>query len=98
MNIAATVKEEYRHQLPGITHIDGTSRVQALSAEAEPFVHKLLMTLKQKSGFPIVVNTSFNVNGEPIVESPFDAIATFLKTQIDTLVIENYMIDKDEIA
>lgn len=98
MNIAAAVKEEYRHQLPGITHIDGTSRVQAVSAETEPFVHKMLMTLKEKSGFPIVVNTSFNVNGEPIVESPFDAIATFLKTQIDTLVIGNYIIDKDEIV
>lgn len=98
MNIASTVKEKYRHQLPGITHIDGTSRVQAVSKETEPFVHKLLMALKQKSGFPVVVNTSFNVNGEPIVESPFDAIETFLKTKIDTLVIENYIIDKDEVV
>lgn len=97
MNITATVKEEYRHQLPGITHVDGTSRVQAVSMESEPFVHKLLVTLKQKSGFPIVVNTSFNDNGDPIVESPFDAIDTFLKTKIDTLVIGNYIIDKSEI-
>ena len=94
MNIAATVKEEYKNQLPGITHIDGTSRVQAVSAESEPFVHKILLAVKQKIGFPIVINTSFNVNGDPIVESPFDAIETFLKTEIDTLVIENYIIDK----
>lgn len=94
MNIATTVKEEYKYQLPGITHIDGTARIQAISIESEPFMHKILMAVKQKIGFPIVVNTSFNVNGEPIVESPFDAVETFLKTQIDTLVIENYLVDK----
>ena len=98
MNIAATVKEEYKNQLPGITHIDGTSRVQAVSVESEPFVHKILLAVKQKIGVPIVVNTSFNVDGEPIVETPFDAIETFLKTQIDTLVIENYIIDKEAIS
>lgn len=94
MNIATTVKEEYKYQLPGITHVDGTARVQAISIESEPFIHKILMAVKQKIGFPIVVNTSFNVNGDPIVESPFDAIETFLRTQIDTLVIENYLVDK----
>lgn len=94
MNIAATVKEYYKNQLPGITHIDGTARVQAISIESEPFMHKILMAVKQKIGIPIVVNTSFNVNGEPIVEAPFDAIETFLKTQIDTLVIGNYIVDK----
>lgn len=98
MNIAATVKEEYKNHLPGITHIDGTSRVQAVSVESEPFVHKILLAVKQKIGVPIVVNTSFNVDGEPIVETPFDAIETFLKTQIDTLVIENYIIDKEAIS
>ena len=95
MNLATTVKEEYRDQLPGITHIDGTARVQAISVDSEPFIYKILMAVKRKIGFPIVVNTSFNVNGEPIVESPCDAIETFFKTQIDTLVIENYIIDKD---
>lgn len=94
MNIAAMVKEKYKNQLPGITHVDGTARIQAISIETEPFIHKILIAVKQKIGFPIVVNTSFNVNGEPIVESPFDAIETFLKTQIDTLVIENYLVDK----
>lgn len=94
MNMATLVREEYKCKLPGITHIDGTARVQAISIESEPFMHKTLVAIKQKIGFPIVVNTSFNVNGEPIVESPFDAIETFLKTQIDTLIIENYLIDK----
>lgn len=94
MNVATSVREEYRCQLPGITHVDGTARIQAISIEAEPFMHKILMAVKRKIGFPIIINTSFNVNGEPIVESPFDAIETFLKTQIDVLVIGNYLVDK----
>lgn len=97
MNVATTVKEEYRYQLPGITHVDGTARVQAISIESEPFIHKILMAVKQKIGFPIVVNTSFNVNGEPIVETPFDAIETFLKTEIDVLIIGNFLVDKSRI-
>lgn len=97
MNVATTVKEEYRYQLPGITHVDGTARVQAISKESEPFIHKILMAVKQKIGFPIVVNTSFNVNGEPIVETPFDAIETFLKTEIDVLIIGNFLVDKSKI-
>lgn len=97
MNVATTVKEEYRYQLSGITHVDGTARVQAISIESEPFIHKILMAVKQKIGFPIVVNTSFNVNGEPIVETPFDAIETFLKTEIDVLIIGNFLVDKSRI-
>lgn len=98
MNIATLVKEEYRNYLPGITHVDNTARVQAISFETEPFVYKMLLAIEKKIGFPIVLNTSFNVDGEPIVESPFDAIETFLKTQIDTLVISNYIIDKGAIT
>lgn len=97
MNVAACVREEYRYQLPGITHVDGTARIQAISIESEPFMHKTLMAVKKKIGFPIVVNTSFNVNGEPIVETPFDAIETFLKTQIDILIIGNYLVDKSKL-
>ena len=94
MNIATTVKDTF--QLPGITHIDGTARVQSISVDSEPFVHKILIEIEKKIGVPIMVNTSFNVDGEPIVESPIDAIETFLKTQIDTLVIGNCIVDKME--
>lgn len=92
MNIATTVNSTFH--LPGITHIDGTARVQSISVDSEPFVHKILIEVEKKIGVPIIVNTSFNVNGEPIVESPIDAIETFLKTQIDTLVIGNCIVDK----
>jgi len=94
MLMATMVKEEYRNHLPAITHVDNTARVQAVSAQSEPFVHKMLLAVKRHIGFPMVLNTSFNVNSEPIVESPLDAVQTFLKTNIDTLVISNFLIDK----
>ena len=95
MLLATTVKREYRKQLSSITHVDNTARIQSVSKDTEPFVHNFLIELKKKIGFPIVLNTSFNVAGEPIVESPSDAINTFLLTDIDVLVIENYVIKKD---
>ena len=94
MLLAADVKEEYRFTLASITHVDNTARVQAVSHQKEPFVHALLTELKKRIGFPIVLNTSFNVAGQPIVESPLDAINTFLSTDIDILAIGNCLIDK----
>ena len=60
MLLATTVKEKYRAKLSAITHIDNTARVQSVSKENEPFIHKLLLELKNRTGFPIVLNTSFN--------------------------------------
>lgn len=94
MLLAADVKEEYRLKLASITHIDNTARVQAVSKDVEPFIHMLLLELKKRIGFPIVLNTSFNIAGQPIVESPLDALNTFLSTDIDILAIENFVIDK----
>ncbi len=94
MLLAADVKEEYRLKLASITHVDNTARVQAVSQNKEPFIHDLLMELKKLIGFPIVLNTSFNVAGQPIVESPLDAVNTFLSTDIDILAIGNYVINK----
>lgn len=94
MLLAADVKEEYRDKLASITHVDNTARVQAVSQATDPFIYSLLIELKKRIGFPVVLNTSFNVAGEPIVESPLDALNTFLSTNIDVLVIGNYMIEK----
>lgn len=95
MLLAATVKEEYRSYLSSITHIDGTARIQSVSKEQEPFIHLLLEEVKKLTGFPVLLNTSFNVAGQPIVESPLDAVNTFLTTNIDILVIGNYIINKE---
>ena len=94
MLLATTVKPEYREKLASITHVDGTARVQSVSKESEPFIHMLLLELKKKLGFPVVLNTSFNVAGQPIVESPDDAIDTFLLNDIDILVIGSYVVTK----
>lgn len=94
MLLATDVKEEYRDKLASITHVDNTARVQAVSQATDPFIYSLLIELKKRIGFPVVLNTSFNVAGEPIVESPLDALNTFLSTNIDVLVIGNYMIEK----
>ncbi len=95
MLLAPIVKDEYRTKLPSVTHVDNTARVQAISKEKDPFLHNLLLEIKKLIGVSVVLNTSFNVAGEPIVETPQDALNTFLKTNIDVLVIENYVIIKD---
>lgn len=94
MLLATTVKEKYIKQLRSITHVDKTARIQSISKENDPFIHNMLLELKKRTGFPIVLNTSFNVAGQPIVERPIDAINTFLLNDIDVLVIENYVITK----
>jgi carbamoyltransferase len=94
MLLAAMVRPEYRAKLPAITHVDGSSRVQSLTRERDSFVYDLLKAFEAETGFPILLNTSFNVDGDPIVESPHDATVTFLGSEIDILVLENYCIDK----
>ena len=94
MLLATTVKEKYRKLLPSITHVDHTARVQSVSSQQEPFLHAMLLQLEKLIGVPVVLNTSFNVAGQPIVETPNDAIQTFLQTEIDVLVIGNYIVTK----
>jgi carbamoyltransferase len=97
MLFASPVKEEYRNKLVAITHVDNTARIQAITKEKEPFIHSLLQEVKKLTGFPIVLNTSFNVARQPIVESPLDAVNTFLITDIDILVISNFVISKENM-
>ncbi len=94
MLIATQLQTQFREFLPAIMHIDGSSRVQSISHQKEPFVHSLLRSFEALTGYPILINTSFNVSGDPIVETPGDAIATYLKSGIDCLVIENFWLSK----
>lgn len=80
--------------LPATTHIDETARVQTVSESDNPKYHKLLKTFKALTGCPAILNTSFNVMGEPIVCTPSDAIATFKKSGLDYLVIGNFIVNK----
>jgi len=93
MLFATRLRPEFQGALPAVVHVDGSSRVQAISRAKDPFIHCLLRAFESKTSYPILVNTSFNLSGEPIVESPADAISTYLRSDIDILVIENFYID-----
>lgn len=91
------VKPEYHERLAGIQNVDHTARVQTLKKEDNPFLYDLLLGFERISGLPMLINTSFNLNGEPIVASAENALHTFLKTNIDVLVIENQVLLKEEL-
>ena len=83
-----------RSQLQSITHVDYSARIQTVHAETNPRFHALLKAFEKKTGCGVLVNTSFNVRGEPIVGSPTDAYRCFMRTQMDYLVVENFLLSK----
>ena len=85
-----------RSSLPAITHVDYSARVQTVSEETNPRYFKLISAFKEKTGCPTIVNTSFNVRGEPIVCSPQDAYRCFMRTEMDVLVLQNQILFKSE--
>jgi carbamoyltransferase len=92
MLMVPKVRQQYHTLLPAITHEDGTGRVQTLTPELNGRFYHLVRRFGELTGVPVVVNTSFNVRGEPIVQSPEDAYRTFLNTGIDALVIGNFIV------
>lgn len=95
MLLIADVKEEVKHKVPAITHVDGTARVQTVSKDANPEFYDLIKRFGKSTGTPVLLNTSFNVAGEPIVETPKDAIRCFMSTGIDALCIGQYLLIKN---
>jgi carbamoyltransferase len=89
------VREEARTRLPAITHVDGTARVQTVRREDNPRFHSLLREFEKCRGVPVLVNTSFNVMGEPIVNTPEDALRCFQGTEIDALVLGDCLVWRD---
>ena len=85
-----------RSSLPAITHVDYSARVQTIHKETNPVFHRLISAFKEKTGTGVVINTSFNVRGEPPVCSPADAIRCFLATEMDYLVMNNVILSKKE--
>ncbi len=94
MLLVVPVRESQRSVVPAITHVDGTGRVQLVHRETNPRYHRLIETFGQATGVPVVLNTSFNLKGEPIVSSPEDAFRTFTRSGIDLLVLDNVFIEK----
>ncbi|TPV92484.1 MAG: carbamoyltransferase [Myxococcales bacterium FL481] len=86
---------EIRSTVPAITHVDNSARVQTLDTERHPRFYNIVKAFKQKTGCPVMINTSFNVRGEPIVNTPQDAYRCFMGTNMDALVLENCVLRKD---
>ena len=84
-----------RSKLPAITHVDYSARIQTVHGDTNPLYHALITEFKKVTGCPVLVNTSFNVRGEPIVCTPTDAFRCFMGTEIDVLVIGRYMLMKE---
>ena len=83
-----------RSTIPAVTHVDLSARVQTVQEQDNPVFHRLLTEFKRKTGCPVLVNTSFNVRGEPIVASPQDAYVCFMRTNVDLLVMGEFLLDK----
>jgi carbamoyltransferase len=80
--------------VPAITHVDYSARIQTVRRETSPFYYDILAAFNALTGCPLVVNTSFNVRGEPLVCSPEDAYRCFMRTDMDVLVLENFVLEK----
>lgn len=85
-----------RSELPAITHVDYSARIQTVSGEHHPEYYELISEFKRLTGWGVIINTSFNVRGEPIVLSPEQAYLCFLRTNMDVLVLENYILEKKD--
>ena len=85
-----------RSSVPAITHVDYSARIQTVHADTNPRYHNVISKFKEKTGCPLVVNTSFNVRGEPIICSPTDAFKCFMGTELEVLAIGNYLMIKEE--
>ena len=88
------VHEDKREDIPAVTHVDGTARLQMVRQETNPLYHKLISTFGQATGVPVLLNTSFNLRGEPIVNQPVEAYSTFQRSDIDSLVLGPFWCQK----
>jgi carbamoyltransferase len=97
MLVAMQVRPEWRDKVPAIVHVDGTARVQTVRREENERLYQLLKEFEALTGVPVLLNTSFNVKGEPIVETPDDAMECFLTTGINVLVMHDLLIEKTKL-
>jgi carbamoyltransferase len=90
------VNEDKHDVIPAITHVDGTGRLQTVQKEINPRYYKLIDTFGQATGVPVVLNTSFNLKGEPIVNTPQEAFNSFERSGMDVLVLGDYVVEKED--
>ena len=94
MIMAFQAREEWKERVPAIVHVDGSARPQSVSREANPVYHAAISAFHRETGIPLVLNTSFNLNDEPMVNAPDHAIATFARSGMDTLILGPYAVRK----
>ena len=95
MLMVAPVCEEKRAIIPAVTHVDGTARIQTVFKDESPRYHRLIEKFGEATSVPLLLNTSFNLKGEPIVNTPENAYHTFSSSGMDVLVLENCLVCKD---
>jgi carbamoyltransferase len=96
MLLVAPVREEKR-TIPSVTHVDGSARIQTVNRGQNEIYYDLLKRFEARTGCPVLINTSFNVRGEPIVMTPHDAYMCFMRTNMDYLVLDRFVLDKREM-
>ena len=94
MLFAVNVRENARAMLRAVTHVDGTARVQTVNQQSNPILHELLTVIGELTGVPVLLNTSFNLEDEPIVCRPADAFRTFARSELDELFIGRYIVSR----
>src|SRR5690625_7380542 len=88
------VRKVYQPKIPSITNVDGSTRLQTVRADTNPRYHRLITEFGKLSGIPVLLNTSFNIMGEPVVESPLQAIRCFFSNGLDVLVMGDFIVNK----
>ncbi|HWQ03073.1 MAG TPA: carbamoyltransferase C-terminal domain-containing protein, partial [Candidatus Nitrosotenuis sp.] len=94
MILTAEVRPEKRSVIPAVTHADNTARPQTVEREVNPLYYRMIEEFAARTGVPVVMNTSFNLRGEAIVNSPTDAIRTFYSSGLDALLIGSFLVEK----
>ena len=94
MLLVTPVREDKHDVIPAVTHVDGTGRLQTVFEETNPLYYRLIHRLGEATGVPVILNTSFNLRGEPIVTTPENAYSTFSRSEMDMLVMGNYLVYK----
>lgn len=95
MLLVAAVRGDKR-EIPSVTHVDGSARIQTINRRHHPLYYDLICEFERQTGCPVIINTSFNVRGEPIVCSPHDAYLCFMRTGMDYLVMDRFLLNKED--
>lgn len=98
MLMVVPVRDEAKEIIPAVTHVDGTSRIQAVYQKESPYYYELLNTFFQRTGVPVLLNTSFNLRGEPIVNTPGDALSTFMRSDMDALIMGRMLVSRRPLS